>query len=86
MFKELKFDAEVGAIRRHDKYDKEWDAVHQFNGSEHKNMVLEYDSEREAIYASAFLHRMFERENISATAGIFRKTNVIVTKLEKAVK
>lgn len=79
MFKELRFDV-VGAIVTTDKYDKEWEAIHQFNASEHKNMILEYDSERDAKNAVAFLSRLVKTENLQLKCRMFRKTGILVTR------
>ena len=79
MFKELRFDV-VGAIVTTDKYDKEWEAIHQFNASEHKNMVLEYDTEREAKNAVGFLSRLVKTENLRLKFRLFRKTGILVTR------
>ena len=79
MFKELRFDV-VGAIVTTDKYDKEWEAIHQFNASEHKNMILEYDSERDAKNAVAFLSRLVKTENLQLKCQTFRKTGILVTR------
>lgn len=79
MFKELRFDV-VGAVLRNEKYDGEWEAIHQFNASEHKNMVLEYDSDRDARNAFNFLNRLVKSENIHLKFKLFRKTNILVTR------
>lgn len=79
MFKELRFDV-VGAIVTTDKYDKEWEALHRFNASGHKNMVFEYDTEREARNAVAFLGRLVKAENLQLKCQVFRKTGILVTR------
>lgn len=78
MFKELRFDV-VGAVKRTEKYDGEWEAIHQFNASEHKNMVFDYDSVKEAKSAYSFLSRLVKRENIPVKFQLFRKTSILVT-------
>ena len=79
MYKEIKFDV-VGAINVTKKYDAEWEAIHTFNGSEHKNMVLSYDNERDAKNAIAFLKKVIKKEKISVVASIYREKNIVVTK------
>ena len=79
MFKDLRFDV-VGAVLRNEKHDGEWEAIHQFNASEHKNMVLEYDSDRDARNAFNFLNRLVKSENIHLQFKLFRKTNILVTR------
>ena len=79
MFKDLRFDV-VGAVLRTEKYDGEWEAIHQFNSSEHKNMVLEYDSERDAKNAINFLNRLAKSENLQLQFRLFRKTSILVTR------
>lgn len=85
MFKELRFDV-VGAVNRTEKYDGEWEAIHQFNASEHKNMVFDYDSEREAESAYAFLAKLIKKENIPLKLQSFRKTSLLVTRIDGGEK
>ena len=80
MFKELRFDV-VGAVLKTDKYDGEWEAIHQFCASEHKNMVFEYDSERDAKNAIGFLVRLAKNEHIPIKFQSFRKTSILVTRI-----
>ena len=84
MFKELRFDV-VGAVLRNEKYDGEWEAIHQFHSSEHKNMVIEYDSEKDAKNAIAFLNRIAKTENLQLTFRTFRKTGILVTRTNEEV-
>ena len=84
MFKELRFDV-VGAVSRTDKYDGEWEAIHQFNSSEHKNMVIEYDSEKDARNAMAFLVRLAKAENLQLTFRTVRRTSIVVTRTNEEV-
>ena len=79
MFKELRFDV-VGAIVTTDKYDKEWEAIHQFNASEHKNMVFDYDSERDAKNVANFLYRHAKAENLPLKFKLLNKKSVFVTR------
>jgi hypothetical protein len=85
MFKELRFDV-VGAVRRTEKYDGEWEAIHQFNASEHKNMVFDYDSEREAKSAYSFLTNLVKKENIPIKFQLYRKTSLLVTRIDGGEK
>lgn len=79
MYKEIKFDV-VGAISTTRKYDAEWEAIHAFNGSEHKNMVLSYDNEKDARNAYIAVQKIIRTEKISVSVSVYKKTNVIVTK------
>ena len=81
MFKELRFDAQVGCVRRNEKYDKEWDAIHQFYASEHENMMLEYDTIIDARNATNTMRRMTKRENIPVRIGLVRQRFVLVTRI-----
>lgn len=85
MFKELRFDV-VGAVFRNDKYDGEWEAIHQFCPSEHKNMVFEYDSDRDAKNAVQFLNRLAKTENLQLHFRLYKKNSILVTRTGEACK
>ena len=79
MFKELRFDV-VGAIKRTDKYDGEWEAIHNFNASEHMNMAIDYDTEKDAHNACQWVRKMVERERMNLKVALHRKKTVLVEK------
>ena len=85
MFKELRFDV-VGAVFRNEKYDAEWEALHQFSASEHKNMVIEYDTVRDTRNAFNFLTRMIKTENLQLKINTLRKTSILVKRTEDGEK
>lgn len=80
MFKELRFDV-VGAVKRTDKYDGEYEAIHQFNSSDHKNMVIDYDSARDASNACQWIRKMIKAEKVAVKATVFRKNSVLITRI-----
>ena len=80
MFKELRFDV-VGAVKRAEKYDSEWEAIHQFASSDHKNMALDYDSAKDAHLAAQWLKKTCEKEKLPVKASVFRSKSVLVTRV-----
>lgn len=81
MFKELRFDV-VGAVKRAEKYDGEWEALHQFASSSHKNVVFDYDTARDAINAKQWIAKTVKKENIPVKVHTFRNTSVLIVKKE----
>ena len=79
MFKELRFDV-VGAVSKTDKYDGEREAIHQFNSSEHKNMVFDYDTDREARNATQWIVKAVEKEKMPLKVSLLRKKSVLIKK------
>lgn len=79
MFRELRFDV-VGPVNRRSKYDAEWEAVHQFLSSDHKNMVLDYDNSRDANNARLYFIRLVKAEKLPVVVGVFRSKSVVVKK------
>lgn len=79
MFKELRFDV-VGAVKRSEKYDGEYEAIHQFNASAHKNMVLDYTTAKDARNAVAWLTKVSKEEKIPVNVSLYRRTSVVVTR------
>ncbi len=77
MFKELRFDV-VGAVKRTEKYDGEYEAIHQFASSEYKNMVVDYDTEKDAKNACQWMRKIIEEEKIPVKAVMYRKISVLI--------
>ena len=79
MFNEMRFDVGIGTVRRRDKYDREYKAVHQFAASKHSNVMFSYDTKKDAVNATEWLRKRVKAEHIPVCVSVFRLTNVIVT-------
>lgn len=81
MHKEVRFNVKTGNIKFANKYKPEYDAIHEFNASEHKNMLLEYDNERETKNAIAYIgKRIIKEERLPLIANIMGGTNVLISR------
>ncbi|MBQ4145298.1 MAG: hypothetical protein IJD36_01600 [Clostridia bacterium] len=78
MFEKIAFDVRIGAIKRKEKYDAEWDAVHQFISSEHKNMIFEYSGKVDARNAAGWLNRLIRDERLPIDVHVYKINKVLV--------
>ena len=86
MYKGIKFDVELPKIRGTKwKYAMEHEAIHEFVSSEYKNMLFEYDNEREAKTACVWLNKNIKAERMPLEAHT-AKANVVILKVKREAK
>ncbi len=86
MYKNVKFNVEVIGIRGvKGKYAMEHEALHDFAASEHKNMLFEYDNEREARAACVWINKNIKAEKMPVEAHVVKKS-VLIVKTKREAK
>ena len=83
MFEKVTFDVRVGSIKRREKYDAEWDAVHQFIASNHNNMIFEYSGKVDARNAAGWLIRLIKDERLPIEVHVYQINKVLIERKEK---
>ena len=82
MFKAVSYDRVFETVRRKGKYAPEIEKAHEFNSSEHRTLVFEYDNKREAENARAVLIRYFRQAKINLTARVANHMFVVIERLD----
>lgn len=86
MYREIKFNVDIFENRGvKSKCAMEHEALLDFAASEHKNMLFEYDNERRAKNACAWLKRNIKAKKMPLEAHVVKKS-VIIVKTKREAK
>ena len=83
MFKAKTYGRPVAKRVHPGKYHAEFEAVHEFNASEHANMLLEYDQPGGARNAYNNVKKYIEQTRMPLEVKIRNKVFVVVERSEK---
>ena len=83
MFEKITFDVRVGIIKRKEKYDAEYDAIHEFISSDHKNVIFEYSDKVDARNAAGWINRLVKEERLPIETHIYKINKVLIERKGK---